>query len=230
VLVGGVEHRGADVLKEWRRNRAVRRVKAGDGRPLQRFRWWQMFLGRALLHLELTGSDGRRLRYSVDVRYMGDKEDGTVRARLYREGRHAAESKVPAVFPVEGGAIEVATTSFGVKRCHYVTADGTERQLVPDPSSGEGRRARFERRHPAASRVVGFFSVVMLLVGVGLNLLQIAEPVSRIPPIAENIGVFVSPVHLPLWLNITLAVVAALASWERALRLRYHWLLDAGGN
>ncbi|MDN5917919.1 MAG: hypothetical protein L0I76_22960 [Pseudonocardia sp.] len=189
-----------------------------------------MFLGRALLHLQLIGDDGRRAVYSVDVRHQGDREDGVVRAQLYRDGRHHAVSKVPAVFPVEGGAIEVATTGVGVRRCHYVAADGTERQLIPDPKSAEGRRARLDRDHPSASRMIGVVSVVMLVVGVGLNLLQILEPISRIPPIAENLGVFESPIHLPLWLNITLGLAAALASTERALRLRYHWLLDAGGN
>ena len=218
------------MLKEWRRRRAVQRVKPGDGRPLKRFRWWQMFLGRALLHLQLTGDDGRRVVYSVDVRHWGDKDDGEVRARLYRDGRHHAESKVPAFFPVEGGTIEVATSGFGVKRCHYVTLDGAERQLTPDLKSAEGRRARLERDHPSVSRLIGFVSVVMLIVGVGVNLVQLAEQISRIPPIAENIGVFESPIHLPLWLNITLGLGAGLASTERALRLRFHWLLDAGGN
>lgn len=218
------------MLQEWRRRRAVQRVKPGDGRPLKRFRWWQMFLGRALLHLQLTGDDGRRVVYSVDVRHWGDKDDGVVRARLYRDGRHHAESKVPAVFPVEGGAIEVATSAFGIRRCHYVAFDGAPRQLTPDPKSGEGRRARLDRDHPTVSRLIGFVSVVALIVGVGLNLLQILEPVSRVPPIAENLGVFESPIHLPLWLNIALGLAAVLASTERALRLRFHWLLDAGGN
>jgi hypothetical protein len=218
------------MLQEWRRRLAAHRVKPGDGRPLKPFRWWQLFLGRSLLHLRLIGADGRKLVYSVDVRHGGDKEDGVVRANLYRDGRHHAVSKTPASFPVEGGTIEVATTQFGVKRCHYVAVDGTERQLTPDPRSAEGRRARFERDHPAASRLVGVVSVIMLVVGVGLNALQVLEPISRIPPIAENLGVFESPLHLPIWLNIALGAAAALGSTERALRLRYHWLLDAGGN
>ncbi|ANY08577.1 hypothetical protein [Pseudonocardia sp. HH130630-07] len=217
------------MLKDWRRRRAVQRVKGGDGRPLKPFRWWQVITGRALLHLQLTGHDGRPVVYSVDVRYHGDGEDGRVRARLYRDGRHHAESTVPAVLPVEGGAIEVATSGVGVKRCHYVTHDGVAHQLTPDPRSGEGRRAGLERNHPGASRMIGAVSVVLLLVGVGLNLVQLLEPLSRIPPIAENIGVFVSPIHLPLWLNIALGAAAAFASWERALRLRYHWLLNAAG-
>ncbi len=79
------------------------------------------------------------------------------------------------------------------------------------------------------SRTIGVVSVIALVVGLGLNLLQLVEPISRIPPIAENIGVFESPINLPIWLSITLGVAAGLAAAERALRLRYHWLLDAGG-
>lgn len=221
---------GAEMASGWRRRWAARRMKPGDGTPLKRFRWWQLFLARALLHLELPGPDGRRIVYSVDVRHGGDSADGAVRARLYRDGRQSAVSRTPAVFPVEGGEIQVRTSGFGVRRCHYVTPDGAERQMVPDPASGEGRRARLERDHPGASRLLGMVSVVALVVGVGVNLLQIIEPVSRIPPVAAAVGVFESPIHLPLWLNITLAVAAALGSTERALRLRYHWLLDGVGN
>ncbi len=90
------------MFQPWQRRRAVRRVEPGDGRELQRFRWWQ-FLGRALFHLEHRGTRG-------------------------------------------------------------------------------------ETR--------------------------------RVQPLLE----------LPLWLNITLAVAAAIAITERALRLRCHWFLDAAGN
>ena len=79
------------------------------------------------------------------------------------------------------------------------------------------------------SRSISFLSVMMLLVGVGLNLLQIAEPISRIPSVAESIGRFESPIHLPVWLNFALAVGALLGSTERALRLRYSPLLDQAG-
>lgn len=216
--------------RDLQRLRAARRLKAGDGRPLKRLRWWQTFTGRSLLHIELVDDAGLPVVYSVDVKHGSSDADGYVVANLYRDGRHHARSRVPAVFPVEGGDIEVATTSFGLRRCHYVTPDGVAHQLVPDPRSAEGRRARIARERPVLSRSIGVVSVIALLIGVGLNLLQILEPISRIPPIAENIGVFESPIHLPLWLNITLGAAAALASTERALRLRYHWLLDAGGN
>lgn len=125
--------------------------------------------------------DGRQAVYAVDVRYGGDKASGEVKAQLYLDGRHHAESKVPAVFSVEGGTIEVAVSAFGMKRCHYVTTDGAERPLTPDPKSAEGRRARLDRKHPALSRWIGVFSVIMLIIGVGINLVQILEPISQIP-------------------------------------------------
>ncbi|MEG9515001.1 hypothetical protein LZ318_15160 [Saccharopolyspora indica] len=205
-------------------------MKGGDGRPLKRFRWWNLFTGRSLFYLQLAGDGGRQVEYAIDVRHWGDSETGEGRAHLYRDGRHHAESKTPAVFPVEGGEIEVAMSGFGVKRCHYVTGDGAERQLVPDARSAEGRRARLERDRPGLSRSIGIISVIVLVVGLGLNLVQVLEPISRIPPVAENVGAFESPISLPLWLNIALGAAAAFASVERALRLRYNWLLDAGGN
>ena len=217
------------MLDQWRRRQAARRLRGGDGHELRSFRWWQL-LGRSLFHLRLTRTDGRRTEYAVDVRHRGEGEDAEVRAHLYLDGRHRAQSRVPASFPVPGGRIEVATSDFGLKRCHYVTADGSEHQLTPDPRSGEGRRARLNREHPALSRWIGVVSVVLLLVGVGLNLLQVLEPVSQIPPVHEVTGTFVSPVVLPLWLNLALGAGAALGSAERALRLRYSWLLDGAGN
>ncbi|WP_069385888.1 hypothetical protein [Cellulosimicrobium cellulans] len=213
---------------DWKRRRAARRLKPGDGHTLPRFRWWQPF-ARTLFHLRLVGEDGRPETWSVDVRLWGDKDDGEVRARLYRDGRHHATSKLPAEFPVTGGTIEVEASSFGLRRCHYVPDDGgPARQLVPDPASAEGRRARLERDHPGTSRAIGLVSWVVLVVGLVLGLPQIAEEVSQIPLVAENVGTFTSPFHLPATLNVVLVVATLLASTERALRLRYHWLLDGG--
>lgn len=217
------------MFDEWRRRRAAQRVQPGDGRPLQLFRWWQL-PGRALFYLPPAQADGRRRAYAVDVRHWQNQSSGNVKAHLYIDGRLSAESRIPAVFPAPGGTIEVAMSGFGIKRCHYVTADGAERQLVPDSASAEGRRARLDRDHPALSRWIGFCSLLVLLVGAGLLVLQIVEPVSGIPPVASRIGSFESPVHLPLWLNITLGAAAAAGSMERALRLRYNWLLDGAAN
>lgn len=211
----------------WKRRRAARRLKPGDGHSLPRFRWWQPF-SRTLFHLELSGEDGLPETWSVDVRLWGDKDDGEVRARLYRDGRHHATSKLPAEFPVTGGTIEVAASSFGLRRCHYVRDDGAERQLEPDPASAEGRRARLERDRPGTSRAIGLVSWVVLAVALVLGVPQIMAEVSQIPPVAENVGTFTSPIQLPAALNVGLVVATLLASTERALRLRYHWLLDGG--
>ncbi|MFD6446839.1 hypothetical protein ACFWEJ_17160 [Promicromonospora sp. NPDC060204] len=209
------------------RRRADKRVRPGDGSPLQRFRWWQPFT-RSLFHLDLTAGAGGRETWSVDIRHGGD-DNGTVWAKLYLDGRLQATSKLPARFPVTGGVIEVVTSGFGLRRCHYVTDDGYERQLAPDAASAEGLRARLEQAHPVAGRSIGLVSIVVLVIGLVLGVPQIVEEISQIPPVAERLGTtFTSPVRLPAWLNITVLVATLLASTERALRLRYNWLLDGG--
>lgn len=216
------------MLQHWRRRRAVERIAPGNGSPLRRIRWWQM-LGRSLFHLDLTDAAGRAIRYSVDVRPWRTDQNGYVKVHLFRDGAQHAVSRAPAFFPVEGGTIEVATTSVGLKRCHYVTDRAVAHQLTPDTRSAEGRRARLARSRPTLSRAVGIASTAALLVGVLLLFQEIAVPILQIPPVAERIGSVGPLIHLPLWLTIALGAAAVLASTERALRLRYHWLLDGAG-
>ncbi len=215
------------MFKELRQRRAVRRVKPGDGRSLEPFRWWQS-LSRALFYLRLKNGDGRQTVYAIDVKHQ-KQSDGYVKAHLYLDGRHHAESRVPAVFPVRGGTVEVRASPFGLKRCHYVTAKGTEHQLVPDPDSAEGRRARLDRAHPALSRWIGFLTSIVLVAGLVLLILQLAEQVTRAPEgVAQYVGTFTSPIDLPAWGNIMIGLGTAAASTERALRMRYSRLLDGG--
>jgi hypothetical protein len=216
------------MFEDVRRRLAAGRVKPGDGRPLQRFRWWQQ-LSRSLLYLSLHDTDGRLVVYAVDVRPAGD-HDGRVLADLYRDGRHHASSKLPATFPVEGGVIEVAASMFGLKRCHYVAPGGAERQLVPDPASAAGHRARLEDEHPGLSRFIGALSVVLLVGGLTAVALELVDVIGRIPPLVDRYGGFQAPVQLPLWLTIALGVGAVMASVERGLRLRYHALLDGAAS
>ncbi|MDL5350917.1 hypothetical protein [Microbacterium sp. zg-YB36] len=199
---------------------------AGGGHPLPRFRWWQSF-ARSLFHLRLVDPSGRLGTWSVDVRHGGD-DDGIVWADLYRDGRHAGRSRLPGAFPVPGGRIEVETSGFGLRRAHYVAADGSERQLTPDPASAEGRRARLERTAPALSHAISATSMIVLVVALLLAVPQLVETVTQFPLIAETMGTFVSPVRLPAWLNIAVVVAGLAASTERALRLRYNRLLDGG--
>lgn len=211
---------------ESKRRRAARRAKPGDGHALQRYRWWQLF-SRSMFHLRLRGENGSPETWTVDVRLGGDS-NGEVWALLYRDGINRARSKMPAAFAVPGGTIDVVASGFGLKRCHYVADDGSESQLEPDPASAEGRRARLERNHPAVSRSIGVVSVAILVVALVLGVPQIIEQITHIPPIADAIGAFVSPIQLPAWMNISLLVATLVASTERALRLRYNWLLDGG--
>lgn len=218
------------MLDDWKRQRAVKRVRPGNGRALAPFRWWNLLTGRKLFFLPRSRREGAVADYAVDI-YLSGKQsdaDGYGKAHLYRDGRHFAESRLPAVFPIEGGYIEVATTMSGLRRAHFVPVEGVEVQLTADPGSAVGRRLRFEREHPAASRSIGAVSIVALIIGLGLNVLQLLEPILGIPPIVEQFGRFESPIHLPIWLNVALGIAAGLASAERALRLRYNWLLDAG--
>ncbi|MBB4713446.1 hypothetical protein [Streptomyces luteogriseus] len=213
------------MFKEWRRRRAVRRVKPGDGRALQRFRWWQLPF-RALFYLRLTHEEGRRTVYAVDVRHGQNQSSGRVRAHLYLDGRHHAECRLPAAFPVQGGIVEVSMSDFGLRRCHYVTADGTEFPLEPDPDSAEGRRARLDRAHPALSRGIGFLSALVLVTALALLVPQLVGPLTQVEAVSRHVGTFTSPVRLPTWLNIAIGLATLAASTERALRLRYSRLLD----
>ena len=204
----------------------LRKAKPGDDHPLQRYRWWQLF-SRSLFHLRRDGIAGAPEVWSVDVRHGGDS-NGEVWALLYLDGRNHSRSKLPAAFRIPGGSIEVATSSYGLKRCHYVADDGTARMLVPDPASAEGRRARLDRTRPALSRAIGVVSVVVLVIALVLGVPQIIEDLTRIPPVADAVGTFISPFHLPAWANISLVVAGLVASTERALRMRYNWILDGG--
>ena len=212
------------MISRWKRKRAASRLKPGDGHELKPYRWRQPFT-RTLLHIRLKDEEGQDQTWSVDMRLGGDS-NGETWAKLYSDGRHRASSKLPAVFSVPGGAIEIETSGFGLKRCHYVTEGGLEYQLSPDSGSAEGRRAQLARNHPGVSRVLGLISIVILLIAIILGVPQIIEQVSQIPPIAENIGTFTSPFKFPVWFNVSLVIAALVASTERALRLRYSELLD----
>lgn len=215
------------VLNEFRRRRQRGRVRVGDGSPLPEWRVWHV-LSRSLFFLDLPGPDGRREVVAVDVRHLRDNSSSKRPAALYRDGVQVAEANLPAAFPVPGGVVEVATTTYGLKRIHHVTDGGAEQVLTPHPRSPEGLRARFGRRWPRLSALVGAVSIAVLLVGLAVTLALVAEKVTAVPEIAAAVGVFTSPVRLGGWAAVAAPVAGALAAVERSLALRSHWLLRGG--
>lgn len=219
------------------RRRQLAKVRAGDGSRLRDYRLWQLF-ARSVFFLELADHDGISHAYAVDVRYLADAKtrqqhdngEGRAPAALYRNGVQVSRSNVPTAFPVPGGVIEVATTAFGLKRMHFVSETGVERALRPHPRSQEGLRARFGQRYPRASAVIGAAAVVILVVALAVNLLHGAEALTHSPIIAEKVGTFTSPIHLPTWANTTLITAGALAALERATRLRHNRFLDTASS
>lgn len=201
------------------------KVKPGNGSTLGKYRFWQLF-SRSLFILELRDPHGRGHVFEVDVRYYADSSTKASPAALYRDGVQLYRAKLPVAFPVPDGVIEVAKSAYGLKRMHYVTRDGRERMLRPHPRSHEGLRARFGQRFPRVSGALGVLAVAVLVAGLAVALPKTLEVVTHSPIIAQNVGTFVSPIRLPQWANISLAVAGALAAMERALTLRHHWLLD----
>ena len=218
-----------------RRRRQEARVRPGDGRPLKPYRAWQL-LHRSLFRLDLTEEDGAVHRYEVDVHHLADElstsagsgeKDPTPPMALYRDGLRTHVADPPAAFPVPGGAIEVARSSYGLTRMHHVPDDGEARVLTPHPRSLEGWRARFGRRFPVASRLLGGLAIVVLLVSLVVTVPQIVEFVTSIEAVAAQVGTFTSPISLGAGANTALVIAGALAATERALTLRNHWLIDA---
>lgn len=203
----------------WGRKKS--KIQPGDGHQLKPFRWWQM-LGRTLFYAPLKTDNGQPRTYAVSVDFF-DWDD---RADVYLNGKHHARAKLPASIPVEDGAIEVATTLYGLKRMHFVAATGEEQVLKPDGASAEGERAKLAQRKPGLSRAIGILAVIILLTLLPIGLLQLVEFFSQTGVAGNFMDPFTSPINLPEWTSTPLLVLSILAALERALTLRNHWLLD----
>lgn len=208
-------------IRRWKRQHRINKVKPGNGSTLKPYRFYQL-LSRSLFYARLREEDGEIHTYAVDVHYFSEDET----AKVYRNGKHIATSKYPAMFPVPDGFIEVGVGSFGLTRMHYVTEQGVEHQLYPDSISTEGLRMRFDARFPKTSKVIGMTAIIILLTSIVVGFPQLIEMITQIPYIQENIGTYESPISLPNWLNGTLFVAGIVAALERALTLRNHWLID----
>jgi hypothetical protein len=211
-------------LRRWRRQRALKKVKPGDGRPLPPYRYWQL-LSRSLFSIEHAEPSGETHTYTVDVRFFDFDFD--YKARLYRDDVQHAVATLPATFAVPGGVIEVAASTYGLKRVHLVLDSGEERQLRAGRRTAEYWRARLAQRRPRLSKWIGRAAIAVLVISLILVIPQAVEFVSGIPVVADRVGSFSSPVTLPSWLNGTVFVAGVIAGIERALTLRNHWLIDA---
>jgi hypothetical protein len=212
------------VIKQFRRRRQLAKVRPGDGSGLQEFRLWQL-LSRSLFAVDLPDPAGHRHRFEVDVRHTADSTTRRSPVSLYRDGAQVARATMPAIFPVPGGVIEVATSQYGLKRMHYVADDGSEHLLRPHPRTQEGLRARFGRRFPRTSAVVGALAVVVLVVAAAVALVQGFDTITHVPAVARYVPPFTTPVPLTTGGKVVLGLAAALAGTERALTFRSRWLI-----
>ncbi|MBE1533168.1 hypothetical protein [Actinomadura algeriensis] len=191
------------------------------GQRLQPFRRREM-LHRALFTISHDGPDGPRRTWTVDVRM---KDLGWV-AGLYLDGARQEEHDVPAAFAVPGGTIEVKASMYGITRMHLVLDSGRERRLAPVAGTAEDLRGRLARRHPRLSRTIGVLAIAILVVNLALAVPQAIEIVTGLPPIADHVGSFTSPVSTPPWLTAVLVFAGIVAATERVLMRRHNRLLD----
>jgi hypothetical protein len=178
------------------------RVRPGDGAPLPAFRPSWALTRTRFVHR------GESSSLIVDV------DHDAQRAQLYRDGRRIAVGEMPARFAVPEGSLEVSASMHGMRRVHLLTPDGAEHRLEPAARTPEGRRASFARTHPAASRVVAFAAVAVLLVDLALLAPQLIEFVTHLDLWPSALPQFTSPVVLPAWLNTALTAAGAVIDAE----------------
>lgn len=127
--------------------------------------------------------------------------DWDEKADFYLNEVHHAQADLPAKFLIEGGTIEVAASTYGLKRMHFVDGTGQVRVLKPDPVSAEGLRARLAQRAPVLSRWIGILAVVILLTLLPFGLLQLVEVVTHTEFAQQYVDPFTSPIRLPDWVT-----------------------------
>ena len=80
--------------------------------------------------------------------------------------------------------------------------------------------------HPWVSKLIGFVAALILLTLLPVSLLQLAEMLSQIEWVQQNLGRFTSPIQVPDWAGTPMLMLSLLAVTERTLTLRNHWLID----
>lgn len=147
--------------------------------------------------------------------------DWDERIRLYRDGRLVDEQRSRARFDLGGATLEARMGTYGMRYVRVVDAVGTVHDVPPLPGTAEAWRDRMDRERPTASRAVGVTAWVVLAVALVTQVPQLLALASEItgwtPPFVPD---------LPGPVNTILTVGGVLAALDRALRRRYHPLLD----
>ncbi|WP_455603511.1 hypothetical protein [Cellulosimicrobium funkei] len=185
-----------------------RRDGAATFRPV---RGWAV-LWRSAFGLRHGGHE-----YVVAVDFL----DWDERIRLYRDGRLVDEQRSRARFDLGGATLEARMSTYGMRYVRVVDAVGTVHDVPPLPGTAEAWRDRMDRERPTASRAVGVTAWVVLAVALVTQVPQLLELASQFtgwtPPFVPD---------LPGPVNTVLTVGGVLAALDRALRRRYHPLLD----
>jgi hypothetical protein len=180
-------------------------------------RWERLVRGR--FEIRHNGS-----LYVVDSLYIDLDE----RIRLYRDGELAEVRRGRARFRLGDGArIEAAAAKLGMKYVH-MRVDGIPDPIPLQPSNGtpEAWRARLDREHPDLSRIIGFVSLVVLLVVLVIELPGLVNLVGSLTPLVGWPEFKVPTFGLPVWANAGLILTGGLAGLERSLSMEYNALLD----
>ncbi|NMO97940.1 hypothetical protein [Paenibacillus lemnae] len=205
-----------------RHYRKMKKVKGGDGHLLKKYQIWNI-VTHSLFHVEIrSAADGKTTKYAIKSRYFTEEP----MVDLYREGRHIAFSKLPAVLPIDQGVIEVTKSSSGINGIHFITDQEASFSVYPDKRSIRGLRWWIHKRLPKISACIGVAAVIILFISLALGSTQLLEKISEIPWVSENLGTFQSPITLSVGTNLGIGIAAFAAGLERALMLRNHWLID----
>ncbi len=162
-------------------------------------------------------------KYAVETLFLHFTDN----IKVYKNNVQVAVGTEKLEYPIAGttAKIDVAMSDYGLKRMHLV--DGAvDRLLRPDLKSAEGMRHQFGKKFPRLSKWLGWLAIAVLLVSVLLWIPQILELVSGWDIFVDRFGRFESPVQLSASVNTTLVVLSILAATERALTVKYHWLID----
>lgn len=156
--------------------------------------------------------------YAIDINFYDSEEC----VDLYRDGLKVDRGELPMTFELEGGAqIEVETAFWGTKTARFTDYLGEQHEMRPAPGSGEYMRARLECERPLLGASIAAVSWSVLVIAVAVFV------ANAVHFFAKLFGIDLQFLEVPTWLGVSIAIAAAFAGIERALRLRHNPWLDS---